>query len=70
MSHITVQVSQSIITVTSLVTYIIVIVTILCNIKKDIEDSRMNDIIATELQHISLIYTVWPLRYSCIQTMV
>ena len=49
MSHIIVQVSQSIITVTSLVTYIIVIVTILCNIKKDIEDSRMNDIITTEL---------------------
>ena len=43
------QVSQSIITVTSLVTYIMVIVTTLCDIKKNIEDSRMNDIITTEL---------------------
>ena len=62
--------SQSIITVTSLVTYIMVIVTTSCDIKKNIEDSRMNDIITTELQHIGLIYTVWPLKCSCIQTMV
>jgi len=45
-------------TVTSLVTHVMVIITISYNIEKDIEDSRMNDIITTESQHISLIYNV------------
>jgi len=45
-------------TVTSLVTHVMVIITISYNIEKDIEDSRMNDIITTESQHIGLIYNV------------
>lgn len=46
------------------------LVTISYDIEKDIEDSRMNDIIAIELQHVGLIYTIRSLRCSCTQTMV
>ena len=41
------------------------LVTISYDIEKDIEDSRMNDIIAIELHYVGLIYTIRPLRCSC-----